>query len=77
MNQSRRKEIRQIIDELETLRSRLEDVTEAEQEAFDNMPESFQSGEKGQKIESYISTMGDASDQISDASNTLEEIFED
>ena len=54
MNNARRKEINTLIAELEDLKSRLESVLEEEQEYLDNMPESFQGGEKGEKAQSAI-----------------------
>lgn len=57
MNKARRKRIEKIAQELEDLRSDLELVTEEEQEAYDNMPESFQMSERGEHAESVIENL--------------------
>lgn len=56
------------------LRSRLEDhkttvegLQAEEQEAYDNMPESFQSGDKGDTAQSAIDNMGSAIGEIESA----------
>lgn len=50
MNEDRRKRIFDAAAELEA-------VKEEEQEAFDNMPESLQGGEKGQAMEAAIEAL--------------------
>ena len=67
MNNARRKIIRDIlakIEELDNLRMEIyyaiEEVRDEEQEAFDNLPESIQYGEKGQAMEQTISYLEDA-----------------
>lgn len=57
MNKARRKELAEIISLIEEARERLESVMEEEQEALDNMPESFQCSERGETMEEYICTM--------------------
>ena len=49
MNKPRRKQLMAISERLDELKSDLESVRDDEQNAFDQMPESFQSGERGQK----------------------------
>lgn len=67
MNRERRKELAAIIKKLEELdalreeiREQLETVMSEEQEALDNMPESFQDSERGQQMQEYIDTMESA-----------------
>lgn len=40
--------------EIEAIRDELESIKDEEQEYFDNMPESFQQGERGQRAEEVI-----------------------
>jgi len=42
-------------------------VRDEEQEAYDNMPESFQGGEKGEKAQECISAIEDAISSLEDA----------
>jgi hypothetical protein len=43
--------------ERDSLVSELEQLRDAEQEKFDNMPEGFQQGDTGQQIEEHVSTL--------------------
>jgi hypothetical protein len=50
MNAERRKQIEEAMHILESVR-------DAEQEAYDNLPESFQSGEQGDAMQSAIDSL--------------------
>ncbi len=60
MNADRRKRIVSLLE-------LLEDVINEEQEAFDNMPESLQSSEKGENSQSAIDAMESARDYLQEA----------
>lgn len=78
MNAARRKEINEaharlvaLNDQLQTLKSEaeelvgtLETIRDAEQEYFDNMPESLQQGDKGQSAEQAIQYLEEAIDAV-------------
>lgn len=49
MNKVRRGQLQVIQSELETLKCKLEELQQEEQDYYDNMPEAFQFGEKGEK----------------------------
>lgn len=57
MNAQRRKKLDEINGMLAEARAELETVRDEEQEYFDNMPESFQNGERGQKAQEAIDAM--------------------
>lgn len=57
MNKQRRKELDGIRTRLEGLKEELEFLREQEQEAFENMPQSFQDGERGVRITNGIEYM--------------------
>lgn len=71
MNKARRKAIREIVAKLETLRDEVESLRDEEQDYYDNMPESFQDGEKGQAASTAIEYMESASGYID---NAIEEL---
>lgn len=54
MNKARRKDIARAIELMEQAYGILETVVGEEQEAFDNLPESLQSSERGETMEMYI-----------------------
>lgn len=86
MNNERRKTLQQIIRELnevferlEEIKGDLENVRDEEQEAFDNMPESLQNGDRGQAAEAAISALDNALDYFpepDDLVNSIEEAME-
>ncbi len=47
-------------EERDNMHSAIEGIREEEQEYFDNMPESFQQGDKGQTAEAAISQLDEA-----------------
>ncbi len=78
MNKQRRKQLNNIaarigrivvpvdIDELESIKSEIEDVLWDEQMAFDNMPESLQDSMQGEMSQDAQSNMEDAISRIDD-----------
>ena len=77
MNASRRKQIAKIakrIQELHELtdgiRADIEGIMDEEQEAFDNLPESIQESERGEKSQSAI-------DELDDINSNLDLIMDD
>ena len=59
MNNQRRKAIEKLAERLDELKSEFEAIMDEEQEAFDNMPESLQYSERGERMEGIISNMED------------------
>lgn len=54
MNKVRRKRLAEAIDLINQAKGILEEVKDEEQEAYDNLPESFQYGERGEQMQEYI-----------------------
>lgn len=82
MNNNRRKDIVKAKAELEEIRgplaiaiASLTDIRDEEQEAFDNMPESMQDSERGEKAQAAISALETALETLEEIEDTtLEEI---
>ena len=74
MNAERRKRIEKAVGMIADARSILEDVTSDEQEAFDNMPESIQASERGEKMEEFIEILEEAVSALEEVEGNLEEI---
>lgn len=64
MNKSRRSEIKEVIEQLEYAMGQLEVITSDEQDSFDNLPESFQEGERGDQMQENISDLETSSEAI-------------
>lgn len=73
MNKQRRKAIGDIYDKLIDIQSDLEYIRDEEQEAFDNLPESIQYSERGERMEEYISSLEEALDYVGYAVESLDE----
>ncbi|AMW61080.1 TPA_asm: hypothetical protein GBX15_22985 [Salmonella enterica subsp. enterica serovar Enteritidis] len=74
MNNQRRKWISEISNKLAALKDDLSNALDEEQEYFDNMPVSLQSGSNGEISQMAISSIDNALCQIEDAIDSLGEI---
>lgn len=73
MNKDRRARIQALIDKLYDIQSDIDFIKEEEQEYYDNMPESIQYGEKGDKAQEAIDNLDYAYSQIDEVIEYLEE----
>lgn len=71
MNAERRKQIAAVKSLIDDIRGKVEKalqevntIRDAEQEAFDALPESFQNGEKGDKAQAALDALQEAIDAI-------------
>jgi len=71
MNKARRARLDALNTDLHNLQAALSEVRDEEQEAFDNLPESLQSGEKGQAMSEAADCMESAHDSIGEAIDSL------
>jgi molecular chaperone GrpE (heat shock protein) len=72
MNKSRRGQIAKIKEILEELRGKVEDLQSEEQDAFDNMSENLQQGDRGQAAEAAVDALQSAYDSIDEALDYLQ-----
>ena len=73
MNNTRRKELAKAIELLAQARDIIEQCKDEEQESFDNLPESFQYGERGEQMEGFIYTLENAYDTIDELEAEIED----
>lgn len=76
MNDARRKQIKAIIEVLETQKAEAETTRDEEQEYFDNMPENMQGGDKGSAAEEAISNLDSAIDNFANVIGDLQAAME-
>lgn len=74
MNNVRRKELRSIITEIETVKTRLDSVLSDEQDAFDNLPEGLQCSMRGEDMEETIDAMESACDSLDEVIDGLSDL---
>jgi hypothetical protein len=85
VNQDRRKAISKVIedmsatgglDDLDGIADQIEDLRNEEQDYFDNMPESFQGGEKGEIAEAAIGQLDEALEAVREMLEKFNEAIE-
>lgn len=64
MNRARRNEIKDVIDQLKYAIEQLELIASDEQDSFDNLPESFQEGERGDQMQENVNDLESSSEAI-------------
>lgn len=71
MNKDRRKRIQELIDQLEAIQENITYITCEEEDALDNLPESFKEGEKGERMLNAVSELEDAESAVTEAIEKL------
>ncbi len=74
MNKGRRKAIQDIIDTISDKCDELEILTTEEEDAYENLPENFQEGERGEEMEGYIDILEGCVSDLTDVCERLVEI---
>ena len=74
MNNTRRKQLRKWLEDIENIKSELESICSDEEEAFDNLPENLQGSDRGMAFEEVIDQMNEAVSSIEDAISIIEEM---
>lgn len=73
MNKDRRAQIQKLIDKLYEIQGDIDFLKDEEQEYYDNMPESIQAGEKGDKAQEAVDNLDYAYSSIDEVIEYLEE----
>lgn len=76
MNNYRRKDIANIIQQLEELKEQITNVMSEEQEYYDNIPENLQMSEKAENSQNAISELENAECSIDEAISSLQTAME-
>lgn len=74
MNKARRKRLGKVFDKCAEILEILEAVKEEEDEAYENLPDSFRDGERGEEMQGYIEMIDEATGYIEDAQSVIEQI---
>lgn len=62
----------EVRSDLSALADDIENIRDEEQDYYDNMPEGFQNGDKGQNAEAAVQALDEAIDRVRDAESALE-----
>lgn len=76
MNKQQRKELAEIIADLQELKNRLNNIATEEHEKFDNLSEGLQSTEKGQALIEGAETVEEQAGILEDLISELENLSE-
>ena len=76
MNAARRKEIQAVMERLDEVATEIRRIGDDEREYYDNMPESIQSGEKGERADETASRLEEIADACDEQYNELNEVLE-
>jgi len=76
MNKARRKEIEKIYDELCGLQERMRELSDEEQEAYDNLPEGIQESERGEAMSECAWELDYITTDLEDLASRLLEVTE-
>ena len=74
MNKERRKQIAEAVDLINQALEIIEVTKDEEETAYYNLPDSIQSGMRGEEMQEYLSQMEEASSSLEDAADILGEI---
>lgn len=74
MNKTRRQQLRKWLDDMENIKSELENICSDEQDYFDNIPENLQGSQRACDSEEVIEQMEEAVSSIEEAISIIEEI---
>lgn len=64
MNKQRREKIREVRNEIESCKNKLQIILDEEQDYFDNMPENLQGSMRGSSSEDAIDTLTECIDEL-------------
>lgn len=76
MNKGRRERLKKQLRLLEEMREEIEAIRDEEQEAYDNLPESLQDGERGERLQENIDVLEDILGQLEEPAEELGELAE-
>lgn len=75
MNKADKKTLDELIDKVDTLRGEVEEILGTQQDAFEDMSEKKQQGEKGEALQSVISSLEEAMDDLDRVKDALARAF--
>ncbi|MCD8104732.1 MAG: hypothetical protein LUF35_06970 [Lachnospiraceae bacterium] len=74
MNKLKRKRLETAFEQVSSAKRILEDVKAEEEDAYDNLPEQFQNGERGEEMQGYVEMLEEAFNYLDDAASVIEQI---
>ena len=73
VNKNRRDKLVKLSDQISDIMEKLEELRDEELEAFENLPESLNSSERGEAMQTAIGAMGDALSSLENADMQIQD----
>ena len=74
MNRQRRKRLTEAFEKVAEAMEILEEVKSEEEESYDNLPDNFRDGDRGEEMQNYIEMLDEAYGYLDDANSVIEQI---
>ncbi|MCD8362810.1 MAG: hypothetical protein LUC98_07615 [Lachnospiraceae bacterium] len=74
MNKQRRDRLGKVFDQITEGMDVVDAVRREEEESYDNLPDSFRDGERGEEMQNYMEMLEEVSNYLDDARSVLEQI---
>lgn len=74
MNRQRRKRLTEAFEKVSEAMEILEAVKEEENESYENLPDNFRDGDRGEETQGYIEMLEEAYGYLDDANSVIEQI---
>ena len=74
MNRQRRKKLTEAFEKITEVMDILESVKSEEEESYENLPDNFRDGDRGEEMQNYIDMIEEAYGYLYDANSVIEQI---
>ncbi|VEJ94925.1 Uncharacterised protein [uncultured Blautia sp.] len=74
MNRQRRKKLTEAFEKITEVMDILESVKSEEEESYENLPDNFRDGDRGEEMQNYIDMIEEAYGYLDDANSVIEQI---
>lgn len=74
MNRQKRKRLGKAFDLIAEAEEILEEVKSEEEDSYENLPDNFRDGDKGEEMQNYIELLDESIGYLQDANSVIEQI---
>lgn len=74
MNRQKRKRLEKAFDLIAEAEEILEEVKSEEEDSYENLPDNFRDGDKGEEMQNYIEMLDESIRYLQDANSVIEQI---
>lgn len=74
MNRQKRKRLGKAFDLIAEAEEILEEVKSEEEDSYENLPDNFRDGDKGEEMQNYIEMLNESIGYLQDANSVIEQI---